>query len=99
MSTQEGSQAVAFAQLHYDEMHLEIGTSRNKVADLNCQPNDKLCHQYGRLFAAAPDLLEACKAVMEEFDDRYDGAPDGGCKWMASLMHTLEAAVAKAERP
>lgn len=44
------------------------------------------------------ELLEACKATMEEFEDRYDGSPDGGYKWMGILMHQLQAAIALAER-
>src|SRR5690349_5444722 len=34
-----------------------------------------------RIISSAPDLLEACQLAMEEFNDRYDGAPDAGYQW------------------
>ncbi len=43
------------------------------------------------------ELVEACEAAMEEFNDRYDGAPDAGYQWMAELMLKMENALAKAE--
>jgi hypothetical protein len=50
-----------------------------------------------RLIAAAPELLEACEACMEEFNDRYDGAPDGGYRWMGELMYRLTMALERAK--
>jgi hypothetical protein len=49
-----------------------------------------------KLIAAAPELYEALEAVMDEFNDRYDGAPDAGYQWMASLIHQIEHALALA---
>lgn len=42
-----------------------------------------------------PALKAACEACLEEFNDRYDGAPDAGYKWMGALIHQLESALGK----
>ena len=53
--------------------------------------------EQARLVCGAPKLLEACEAVLEEFNNRYDGAPDAGYQWMGSLMHRLEHVIARAK--
>lgn len=51
-----------------------------------------------RLIAAAPDLLEACEALIA-YDEGDDDAPDAGVKMMIDYDHALtlaRAAIAKA---
>ena len=61
--------------------------------------------KYCSLHAAAPELLEACKAAWAELDNRYDvdePEPAGYSKeypfnGAGKLMRRLQAAIAKAE--
>lgn len=41
-------------------------------------------------------MVDVLNRVMEEFNERYDGAPDSGMKWMGSLMHEIELVLEKA---
>lgn len=50
-----------------------------------------------RIRNAAPDLLAACEAVYEEFDQRYDGVSDSTVLWMGPLMYQLRQAIGKAK--
>jgi len=42
---------------------------------------------------ALRELLEVAEEAREELSDRYDGAPDGGCEWMATLLLDLDRAI------
>jgi hypothetical protein len=53
--------------------------------------------EVGRLFAAAPELLEAAEGVLELLTDEYDGAPDSPRRKWGTYIATLERAVAKAK--
>ena len=50
-----------------------------------------------RLIAAAPDLLSACRDVLEALDDRYDGAADSKYLWAGRHIDALRNAIANAE--
>ena len=42
---------------------------------------------------ALRELLEVAEEVREALLDRYDGAPDGGCQWMANLLFELDRGI------
>ena len=44
-------------------------------------------------------LVAALKAVRDEFDARYDGAPDSRVLWMGPLMREIDAALKLAGEP
>lgn len=43
------------------------------------------------------DLLNAAKAIRDELDGRYDGAPDSHTRWMGEYLTQLGEAIARAE--
>lgn len=54
--------------------------------------------QVGALFAAAPDLLEACKKLMNELDTLTGGEKDHPlANYVGAWKSELRAAIAKAE--
>lgn len=42
-------------------------------------------------------IVEALQSTLDEFNDRYDGAPDSRMQWMAYLMRDIEQALARAK--
>ena len=45
------------------------------------------------LIAAAPALLEACQSILDELEDRYDGATDSKTLWMGEHIDQIKAAI------
>jgi len=43
-------------------------------------------------------LLAVAEDAREELSDRYDGAPDGGCQWMSTLIIDLDQAIAQSKK-
>lgn len=65
----------------------------------------RLRSQRDELAGVVRKQQEIMERVMEEFNNRYDGAPDARMQWMGSLMQDIElgqavarAALAKVER-
>jgi len=42
-----------------------------------------------RLIADAPAMLDLLEDIKEEFDGRYDGAPDARMQWMGHLLDRI----------
>ena len=49
-----------------------------------------------RLIASAPDLLQACRGILDDLYEHYDGAPDSRTLWMSRHIQDLNTAIAKA---
>jgi hypothetical protein len=73
-----------------------IGSDGQGFAD-TCGLSEPLDTNNAMLIVAAPDLLEACKAVMEAMEhiEKTDEFPDGVCP--ADLYTLAYEAIAKAE--
>ena len=48
------------------------------------------------LIASAPNLYAALRAIFDELNDRYDGAPDSRVLWMGEHITRIQRALAKA---
>ena len=51
-----------------------------------------------RLIAAAPDLLEACEAALQEFTECDNTEVEYRCECVAGMLTKLRAAIAKARK-
>jgi hypothetical protein len=54
------------------------------------------CHANARLIAAAPELLDACKALVEWYDSDGEFRASDQDRW-ACIYNQMKAAIAKAE--
>jgi hypothetical protein len=48
-----------------------------------------------RLIAIAPTMCDMLKTVLIALEDRYDGAPDSGTRWMGELIEQIETVLQK----
>jgi len=51
------------------------------------------CNEIERLRSRLERAENVMRDVLEDLEDRYDGAPDAGCQWMAHLMVQIRAAL------
>jgi hypothetical protein len=79
--------------------NLDIVRNGNRIAMIDCE-NEALSDgdimANARLIAAAPDLLAALEAVIEDLEGNIDGALDGGASrdWLEGATNRLDAAKA-----
>ncbi len=67
-----------------------------RTAGLGMGPSMAVREANARLIAAAPDLLAALEAVIEDLEGNIDGALDGGASrdWLEGATNRLDAAKA-----
>lgn len=77
-----------------DKKHSPVATVR--VAGYGMGPSMAVRKANATLIAAAPDLLEALEAVIEDLEGNIDGALDGGASrdWLEGATNRLDAAKA-----
>ncbi len=77
-----------------DKKHSPVATVR--VAGYGMGPSMAVREANARLIAAAPDLLAALEAVIEDLEGNIDGALDGGASrdWLEGATNRLDAAKA-----
>lgn len=69
------------ASIHADADENEVVSTTEQMAN-------------ARLIAQAPRMEDLLEEILQEFEDRFDGAPDAKMQWMGHLMFEINRTLA-----